>query len=137
MSITIRAATAGTLLGTALIISACDGEEKQAAITAEECPTSFWHLREEVGPFNCSLKPTCSQASGVFGSNPFMAAGGGICTAAIHAGLLKDEPIVVKIEFSGLTVEVIEGGEANGIETATPIPQPEKGTRLATLSVVN
>lgn len=124
-------------LGCLMFVAACDSEGETSAAASrdvEKCPTSFWSLKEEAGPYYCSLKPNCAQASGLFGSNPYLASGG-ICTAAIHAGLLTDAPIVLKIEFPGLTDEKIEGSEANGITTATSIPQPEKGTRLALISI--
>lgn len=114
-----------TVAGIAAIgLAACGGaaEEPEAEEPVEEaepladpCPDRVQDMRGSTEPFTCSCSAETAEAGTVWGAGPY-SDDSAVCRAAMHAGLVGDEPANVTINFMEGR-ESYTASEANGVET--------------------
>lgn len=133
-----RTMTVAAILAAGLALAACgdedEGEDAKPEASLKRCPLTFADVENQDGESRCELEPGCTQAGSLWGSNPYLGSMSGPCTAAVHSGLLEDEPIVAKIEFfEAEEARELEGGEANGVNSSAYAAKA--GEKLVRISV--
>jgi LCCL domain-containing protein len=109
---------------TAVLLVACGGgtaeepaEEpvEEAEPLADACPDRVQDMRGSAESFTCSCSTETAQAGTVWGAGPY-SDDSDVCRAAMHAGLVGDEPANVTINFLDGR-DSYTASEANGVET--------------------
>ena len=103
-----------------LLVAACgnaeDGEtiaEEEAVPLADACPDQVADMRGSTAPLTCSCTPEAAATGSVWGSGPYTD-DSNVCRAALHAGLIEDEPVNVTVNFlPGRSTYT--GSEVNGV----------------------
>ncbi len=108
----------------AALLAACGGGASEEPVEepveeveplADACPDRVQDMRGSTDAFTCSCSAETAEAGTVWGAGPY-SDDSAVCRAAMHAGLVGDEPANVTINF-------LEGrdsytaSEANGVET--------------------
>jgi hypothetical protein len=117
-------ATLSIVGAAALGLAACGGAGESAAEEpveeapplADACPERVQDMRGSAAPFTCSCTAEAAEAGTVWGAGPY-SDDSAVCRAAMHAGLLGDEPVNVTINFLPGR-DSYTASEANGVQTA-------------------
>lgn len=108
-------------------LAACGGGATEEAPAEEEpvevaepladpCPDRVQDMRGSTDPFTCSCSAEAAESGTVWGAGPY-SDDSAVCRAAMHAGLVGDEP-------ANITINFMEGrdsytaSEANGVQTS-------------------
>lgn len=113
-----------SLLGAAAFgLAACGGgaeepeeEVVEAPPLADPCPDRVQDMRGSEASFTCSCSAETAEAGTVWGAGPY-SDDSAVCRAAMHAGLVGDEPANVTINFMPGR-QSYTASEANGVQTA-------------------
>lgn len=82
---------------------------------ADACPERVQDMRGSADAFTCSCSAETAEAGTVWGAGPY-SDDSAVCRAAMHAGLVGDEPANVTITFMEGR-DSYTASEANGVET--------------------
>ncbi|MGP1353702.1 MAG: LCCL domain-containing protein [Parasphingopyxis sp.] len=113
-----------SLLGAAAFgLAACGGgaeepeeEVVEAPPLADPCPDRVQDMRGSEASFTCSCSAETAEAGTVWGAGPY-SDDSAVCRAAMHAGLVGDEPANVTINFMPGR-QSYSSTEANGVQTS-------------------
>lgn len=84
---------------------------------ADPCPDRVQDMRGSADSFTCSCSTETAEAGTVWGAGPY-SDDSAVCRAAMHAGLVGDEPANVTINFMPGR-EAYSQSLANGVETSS------------------
>ena len=90
-------------------------EEEEVAL-ADPCPDRVQDRRGTTDPLTCSCTPEAAEDGNVWGAGPY-SDDSAVCRAAMHAGLVGDEPANVTVNFLPGR-ESYTANTANGVETS-------------------
>ncbi|MEM8695963.1 MAG: LCCL domain-containing protein [Pseudomonadota bacterium] len=107
----------------AMGLAACGGAAEEPAEEpveeveplADACPDRVQDMRGSTEAFTCSCSAETAEAGTVWGAGPY-SDDSAVCRAAMHAGLVGDEPANVTINFMPGR-DSYTASEANGVET--------------------
>jgi len=114
-----------TIAASAVLLAACGGTaaEEPAEEPVEEvepladaCPDRVLDMRGSTDAVTCSCSAETAEAGTVWGAGPY-SDDSAVCRAAMHAGLVGDEPANVTINFMEGR-DSYSATEANGVETS-------------------
>jgi hypothetical protein len=108
-----------------ILLSACGGAEEaieeepvaEVEPLADACPDRVLDMRGSTDPFTCSCSAESAEAGTVWGTGPY-SDDSAVCRAAMHAGLVGDEPANVTLNFLPGR-ESYSASTQNGVETRT------------------
>lgn len=112
-----------TIAASATFLAACGGAAEDPAQEpveeveplADACPDRVQDMRGSTDPVTCSCSTETAEAGTVWGAGPY-SDDSAVCRAAMHAGLVGDEPANVTINFMDGR-ESYTASEANSVET--------------------
>ncbi|WP_221892870.1 LCCL domain-containing protein [Parasphingopyxis marina] len=115
--------TMSALAASAAILTACGGaaeapaeeEVVEAEPLADACPDRVQDMRGSEDSFTCSCSAETAETGSVWGAGPY-SDDSAVCRAAMHAGLVGDEPANVTITFLPGR-DSYSAATANGVET--------------------
>ncbi len=108
-------------LAAMMALTACGGGEsaaEEAAVEepeplADPCPDRVQDMRGSEESFTCSCSPEAAEAGTVWGAGPY-SDDSAVCRAAMHAGLVGDEP-------GNVTITFLPGRESYAASTANDV----------------
>lgn len=92
-----------------------EAPEVEEVVLAEACPDRVLDQRGATEPLTCSCTVEAASEGSVWGAGPYTD-DSRVCRAAMHAGLITDEPVNVTVTFSNGRVSYT-ASTANGVES--------------------
>lgn len=118
---------ASSIAAAAGLMAACSGggdadeateeeaPEEEEVVLADPCPDRVQDRRGTTEPLTCSCTVEAAGEGNVWGAGPY-SDDSAVCRAAMHAGLVSDEPVNVTVNFLPGR-ESYTASTANGVET--------------------